>query len=274
MTLNDYLSHYFVPKEMGMFFLLALGGLIVSLILILSFCKILVNISTPIKRRDIVFYEKANELVDRFYEMIFSGASILSFLAAFYLIDRFVTSGEFRVFWDKHNDFLLLGMIILSCVINSILDRVFMPLKHLNSEKKASVRIVGMLYIIMIFIYIKFIYENNNYDRFITYFIGLMVGRFAYFDVSLKDFVYSIRAAAKNLPLMILTLCYTAFMCYFGFKSKYLLISNGVLVSTFFAHIFMIASIFIIYHTRVLTLIIRKPTPRHRNKKREGEESL
>ena len=79
MTLNDYLSHYFVPKEMGIFFLLALGGLIVSLILILSFCKILVNISTPIKRRDIVFYEKANELVDRFYEMIFSGASILSF---------------------------------------------------------------------------------------------------------------------------------------------------------------------------------------------------
>lgn len=258
MTLDDYLAHYFIWKDMLTFFLIAIGGLIVSLAILLI-CSRLISTSVPKKKQAAFFYNKTNNLVERFYEMIFSGTSILSFLAAYYLIDRFVTTGSFRVFWDKHSDMLLLVMIILSCVINSFLDRIFVPLKSIDKEQKASVRMIGMLYIILIFMYIKFIYENNNYDGFITYFLGLMVGRFAYFDASFSDFVKSVKLAALNLPLLILGLCYTGFMCFIGFSSKYLLISNGVLVSTFIAHLFMVVSIFLIYHCRILNLIVKKP---------------
>lgn len=258
MTLDEYLSHYIVGKEIIMFLLIALGGLIVALTFILLSARIIAGSMSPGRKR-IFFYNKSKDLVERFFEMVFSGTSILSFLATYYLIDRFVTEGSFRLFWDKHSDMLLLILIILSCVINTCLDRVLVPLKNIDSEQKASVRMIGMLYIILIFVYIKFIYENNNYDGFITYFLGLMVGRFAYFDSSFTDFVKSVRLAAKNLPLLILGLCYTGFMCYIGFSSRYLLVSNGVLVSTFIAHIFMVVAIAIVYHSRILKLLIRDP---------------
>lgn len=258
MTLDEYLQHYIASKEVLIFLLIALGGLIVSLTIILLSARLIAG-QMPKGRRKIFFYNKANDLVERFYEMVFSGTSILSFLATYYLIDRFITTGAFRAFWDKYSDMLLLVLIILSCVVNTCLDKVLIPLKSINHEQKASVRMIGMLYIILIFLYIKFIYENNNYDGFIAYFLGLMVGRFAYFDASFKDFVSSTKLAAKNLPLLILGLAYTGFMCFIGFSSRYLLISNGVLVSTFIAHLFMVVAIAIIYHTRILKFIIRKP---------------
>lgn len=268
MTLDEYLSHYIVSSEIIIYLLIALGGLIVSLTIILLSSTLLAN---KVKRsKKVFFYNKANNLIERFFEMIFSGTSILSFLATYYLIDRFVTTGSFRAFWDKHSDMLLLVMIILSCVINSCLDRVIVPLKVIDREQKASVRMIGMLYIILIFVYIKFIYENNNYDGFIAYFLGLMVGRFAYFDASFADFIKSVKLAAKNLPLLILGLSYTGFMCFVGFSSRYLLISNGVLVSTFIAHIFMVIAIAIIYHSRILKLVIRKPKA---SAKRTGRDS-
>ena len=116
-----------------------------------------------------------------------------------------------------------------------------------------------MLYVILIFFYIKFIYENNNYDGFIMYFLGLMIGRFIYFDASFRDGIRTMLEALKNLPLLILGLAYTGFMAYTGFTSDYLLIGNGVLVSTFIAHIFMIVAIFVIHHSHFMSIFVRKP---------------
>lgn len=259
MTLDEYLQHYIANKQLITFLLIAIAGLALSICIILLSASLIAH-SVKSGNRKKFYYDKANDLLERFYELVFSGASILSFLATYYLIDRFVTDGPFRAFWEKYDDMLLLVMIILSCLINTCLDKVFVPLKHITNEKKASVRMIGMLYIILIFVYIKFIYENNNYDGFITYFLGLMVGRFAYFDSSFKDFVHSVRMAAKNLPLLVLGLSYTGLMCLIGFGSDYLLISNGVLVSTFIAHIFMIIAITIIYRSKLMTLILKDNT--------------
>ncbi len=116
-----------------------------------------------------------------------------------------------------------------------------------------------MLYVILIFAYIKFIYENDNYDGFIMYFLGLMIGRFIYFDASFRDGIKTLLDALKNFPLLILGLAYTGFMAYTGFTSGYLLVGNGVLVSTFIAHIFMIVAIFIIHHSHFMYIFARKP---------------
>jgi len=256
MTAAEYIEHYIERKPMLTFFFIVFAALLVCITLII-FVTSLSSHKVARGERKNYFYNRSNEMIERFYEMIFSGASILSFLAVYYLIERFVTEGALRRFWDKHSDMLLLGMIVTSCLVNTILDRIIVPLKSTSREKKASVRMIAMLYVILIFMYIKFIYENNNYDGFITYFLGLMVGRFVYFDASFKDFINSIKLAAHNLPLMALGLAYLGFVAYIGFGSHYLLISNGVLVSTFIAHIFMIISIFILHHSHILRLIIR-----------------
>lgn len=268
MSLQDYLNHYLVIDKMLIFLLVALGGaFLCTLIVILSAKARATGATKSEKKAD--YYDKAHDFIQRFYEMIFAASSILTFLSAYYLIERFTPPCEFRTFWDAHSDMLLLVMIIISCVINSILDHAVIPLKKIDHSKKASVRLVGMLYIIMIFLYIKYIYENDNYDGFIMYFLGLMIGRFVYFDASFKDFLVSLKDAAKNLPLLILGLAYTGLMCLYGFTTEYLLKSNGVLVSTFFAHVFMIVAIFIIYHTHIIDLFVPKP----KNKASKGKST-
>ena len=258
MTYEDYLSHYFNTRDMILFLLIALAGAFVFMLLLVLVGRLTSVGNTAYKRKLDTYYHTYN-LVQRFYEMVFSASSILSFLALYYLVDRFVLFDEFRIFWDKYSDFILLVMIVLSIVVNNYLDHLLIPLKKIDSEEKASVRVSGMLYVFFIFFYIKFIYENNNYDGFIMYFLGLMIGRFVYFDASFKDFLKTIGNALKNLPLLILGLAYTGLMCYYGFSSDYLLKSNGVLVSTFFAHIYMIVAIFIIHHSHIIKLFVKKP---------------
>ncbi len=256
MTLAEYLEHYLVASKMLTFLGLSLVCTLVSVMIIILAALCTSNGRSRADRRR-RFHNRAYKLTERYYEMIFSATSILSFLSAYYLIERFITEGEFHEFWSDHADMLLLVMIIASCVINSIFDRVLIPLKSVNTEEKGSVRLIGMLYIILIFMYIKFIYENNNYDGFIIYFLGLMVGRYAYFDSSFMDFVNSIRKAAHNIPLLLLGLANTAVMCLYGFTTKYLLKSNGVLVSTFFAHLFLVVAIFIVFHSRFIRLFVK-----------------
>lgn len=257
MTLKEYLQHYFSIKELLLFLALAVAGLMASVAVIIASDYTVTKRLRPQKRKK-VFYARSIGHINRFYEMMFSGTSILSFLSAFYLIERFITGGNFRAYWDAHRDFLLLLMIVCSCLLNTILDKLIVPLE-LDKEERGSVRMIGMLYIILIFLYIKFIYENNNYDGFIMYFLGLMVGRFIYFDASFHDFVESVKRAARNYLLMILGLSLTGLMCYVGFRTKYLLISNGVLVSCFIAHIFIVLAIVLVNKTRLVGLIVHKP---------------
>ena len=144
MDWNEYISHYLTGKDMLIFFLEALGGLIFTLAIIILLVFLL-SLSVPPKKRATAFRVQLKNSVERFYEVIFSGASILSFLAVYYLIDRFAAPGDFRTFWDSHKDFLLLLMICLSIALNNLVDRIFIPLKNITKEERASVRIVGMI---------------------------------------------------------------------------------------------------------------------------------
>ena len=263
MTFDEYWAHYTDAGKVLMFLALSLAFSIICVFYILMIVFVQARFIDRSERKAF-YYEKAHNTIQRFYEMVFSGASILSFLAIYYLIDRFTPDGEFRLFWDRYKDMLLLLMICLSIVFNNLIDRIIIPLKKMTQEDRGSVRLLGMLYVILIFAYIKFIYENDNYDGFIMYFLGLMIGRFIYFDASFRDGIKTMLGALKNFPLLILGLAYTGFMAYTGFTSDYLLVSNGVLVSTFIAHIFMIAAIFIIHHSHFMYLFARKPrTPVH-----------
>ncbi|MBR4574042.1 MAG: hypothetical protein IKO16_03965 [Lachnospiraceae bacterium] len=263
MTFDDYIKHYTDTKSMLLFLALALAFSVICVFYILMVVSISARFVDRSERKQF-YYEKAHNTIQRFYEMVFAGASILSFLAIYYIIDRFVPdSSLFRKFWDNWKDFLLLFLILLSIVVNNIIDRLLIPLKKVTKNDRGSVRLLGMVYVLLIFAYIKFIYENDNYDGFIMYFLGLMIGRFVYFDVSFRESIQTFIEAMKNFPILILGLAYTAFMAYTGFGSGYLLIGNGVLVSTFIAHLYMIVAIFIIHHSHFMYIFARKPKAPH-----------
>ena len=51
---------------------------------------------------------------------------------------------------------------------------------------------------------------------------------------------------------------YSGFVCWYVFHVGFLLKSNGVILSTFLAHLFMDCSIFLLHKTEILKHVIRK----------------
>ncbi len=262
MSYSEYISHYFQMPKFIIFLCLAAILLLVIYAIFFIYAK---GTNKKTERIAQEFYS----LSERLYELIFSGGSIIGFMAIYYLINRFVTTGDFRTFWDNYKDYLLLVLMVISIIFNTIFDHLIVRLKHLDHEDMASIRLTGMLYMILIFCYIKFIYEDDNYDMFITYFLTLMIGRFVYFDASFRDFLGCIKRAAKNLPILFICLSYLGIMCLYGYSNDYLLKHNGVITNIFFTHLFIM--VVITFLQWVPGVIIKKSLCGRRKKRRESD---
>ena len=271
MTVDAYLNPDFGPSEKFTFFLMAFFGVVLCVLVILGGVRIgAATLRKDDRRRAI--YERSHNRVQRFYEMIISATSVMSFSCAYVIINHIysvlqgeVGSAEYERFstfisiWEGWKDFVLLLLICLSCVINSILDKLIVPLRHINKDEKATVRMLGMFYVILILLYLNIIGDESEYSPVMLYYLGLMVGRFVYFDASFADFIQNIKNVFKNLYLLLLGLLLTGILCYFGFKRGYLLERNYYLIGAFYTHLFMLAAVFILRHSHILSLIVRKP---------------
>lgn len=231
MTLQEYLVHY---TEMPQFLYMA----IVSIGVMLLIHLFIFFVAKATRKRVIVGFQK-------YYEMIISATSMLLFIAVYFMIEyRYFNIDEsFYEMWDKYNDFLLLFTLMIAVILMNIIDNIVVPLKHLSRGDKSTLRMMAMIYMMMVFAYIKFIYENDNYDDIIVYFIIMIIGRFIYFDASFRDFIKSIKNLFEEMPILILALITTGIMAYVGFTTGYLLKSNGVVLSLCIAHLFLLIEI-------------------------------
>jgi len=249
MTVIDYVKHYISVPDGLIFFGLALA-LIILVNLILFLCAKIKGGEPDEEFATVGAHVQHNYAtwIQRFYELVFSANSILFFMSVYYLIERFYNVQPYKSYFEKYDDWILLILIILSCILTTLLDKVLIRLDLINTDNRGPIRFMGMIYMAVIFWYIKVIYENNNYDKFITYFIGLMVGRFAYFDASFKDFWYTIKKGFANTPLLLLALGCTAVLSYYGFKTEFLIKHIGVVTNVFIEQIFLCVAIFIVHH--------------------------
>ena len=256
-TENKFVKHYMNIKEISIFLLLAFVGLAVTLGILLLYAKRFdkadideeyLESAKRVKKNKFMISENACWLIESFYELVFSSTSILFFLAAYYLIDRYLDIREYRIIWDKYSDVLLMAFIFMSIFLNTLLDHLVVSLRAIDSKQKGALRLVSTMYMMLIFGYIRFIYDDLNYNELIIYFMGLVIGRFIYFDFTWKDFKETMHGVTKNIPLLLLIVAYSGLMCYVGFRTKFLLKANGVIVSVLIAHIFMDVSILIVHH--------------------------
>ena len=257
-----YVSHYFNAQNAGGFLVVSLIGLIIVLAIVLITAKLQkhykINIQNPTEA-EIAEIEEAHKVkvmswVESFYEMVFSSTSVLIFLSLYYVLDERIPQAAY--FWNKYQDILLMVFLVCSVFLTFWFDRIFVHLKVISSEQKASVRLISAFYIILILLYIKFIYNDSNYDSLIFYFIMLAIGRFVYFDSTLDYIKQSFADIKRYLPLLVLMGVYSGFICWYGFASDFLLKSNGVIVSTLLAHLFMDVSIFVLDKTRIIKLFV------------------
>lgn len=271
MTIDAYLNPDFTTGDKLTFLALALMGILLCVFVILGGVRLSVlGLKKKAKRRAI--YERSYNRVQRFYEMIISATSVMSFSCAYVIINHIysvlqgeVGSAEYEKFsafvtiWEGGKDFVLLLLICLSCVLNTVLDKLIVPLKKVDRDEKATVRMLGMFYVIFILLYLNTIGDESQYSPVVLYYLGLMIGRFVYFDASFLDFISALKNMVKNIYLLILGLLLTGLLCYFGFSNGYLLERNYYIVGAFYTHLFMLAAVFILHHSHILHLFVRKP---------------
>ena len=255
-----YIKHYFDFRNAGSFLLVSFVGLF----LVLAVVLVAARIQTALNARrhaqnasDDTLYQvrkKHFTFIESFYEMVFSSTSVLLFLSLYYIIDEKIPAVAY--YWEKYQNVFLLIFILASVFATNWLDSVLIRLTHISPEQKASIRLLSSFYIVLILLYIRFIYQDTNYNTLILYFITLAAGRFLYFDFTWKDFSNTIRCLCGNLPLLLLMSLYSGMICWYGFHENFLLKSNGVIISTLIAHLFMDLSIFVLHYTKLLKFFI------------------
>ena len=202
-------------------------------------------------------YRRPLEFIESFYELVFASTSILLLLSLYYIIGDRINVDSINAMWNDYKDWLLLLFLMLSMLLNRILDRILVPMRHIDAKQRASMRLVSSIYVVFILLYIRFIYESYNYESLIIYFVMLVVGRLFYFDVTWEGFKSDITGIVKNFPFVILMGAYTAGVTWYGFHSGFLLKANGVLVSTLIAHLFMDVCIVLFDKSRLWKLFLR-----------------
>lgn len=259
MTFSDYLNHYLEIPDVLYFTAVSLGAVLLAHIVIAIAAAVTSKGRNGRNQRDI-YTEEFSRHAQRYYELTFACASLLLFVGVYFLIDMnyFDFSHEAWKFWTEYQDFLLLGFLIVSILFVSVLDHIFVPVKALEGSERATLRMMSMIFMMVVFAVIKFGDENNNYDTIVMYFITMIVGRFVYVDATVRDFGHSMKELFKALPLLVLVLLVAGGLALFGFKSGYLLRKNGVVLSMFIAHFFVIAEIFILSRTKLCLVAARR----------------
>ncbi|MBE5859367.1 MAG: hypothetical protein E7301_04485 [Butyrivibrio sp.] len=269
MTLDAYFNPDFTWPKKLIYLLLAFLFLLFSILMIFASTQILVPRMSSRQERKEALTEKFYLLVQLFYEMIISATSVMTFACSYVILNHIYTlilrgegSGIYAQYflkaWEGAGDFILLLLICLSCVINTILDHLIVPLKKISKEEMASVRMLAMFYVIITLVCLNIIGDESEYSPVMMYYLGLMIGRFVYFDASFADFANAIKNTVMKLPLLILGLLATGLLCYLGFYLGYLLERNYYIVGLIYTHLFFLVAIFILHHTKILQKIFPK----------------
>ena len=197
------------------------------------------------------------EFIESFYEMAFASTSILLLLSLYYIIGDRINLHTVSKVWNQYKDWVLIGFLLVSMLVDRIFDRVLVPLHYISAQKRGSVRLMASIYVMLILMYIRFIYEDYNYENLILYFVMLVIGRLVYFDVTWEGFRNDCLGLFRNLPVLLLMSAYSATVVWYGFTSGFLMKANGVIVSTLIAHLFMDICIFLFERSRIFGLFLR-----------------
>ena len=200
---------------------------------------------------------RPHEFIESFYEMAFASTSILLLLSLYYIIGDRINLHSVSKVWNQYKDWVLIGFLLVSMLVDRIFDRVLVPLRYISAQKRGSVRLMASIYVMLILMYIRFIYEDYNYENLILYFVMLVIGRLVYFDVTWDGFRNDCLGLFRNLPVLLLMSAYSATVVWYGFTSGFLMKANGVIVSTLIAHLFMDICIFLFDRSHFFGLFLR-----------------
>ena len=281
MTIEAYINPDFTLPKKLIFLLITAACIFLCLLLIQGIARLSAR-SVRKSKRTAAVYRRTATWTEMLYEMVIAGTSVISFACAYVVLNHVIALIEegsivgaaaegFANAWANGKDFILLLLICLSCVMNTVLDRLLIPLKSLDRGKIASIRMLSMFYVIIILVFLNHIGDESEYSPVMIYYLGLMVGRFVYFDASFADFVEAMKNMVKNLPFLAMGLGLSGGLSFLGFSLGYLLERNYYIVGLFYTHLFMLIVVFLFHLFKITRLFVKKPRAARDAKEREPE---
>ena len=118
-----YATHYFNFKNIGVYLLASLLGLIIVITIVLCIAKLQMHkklqddslTTRKIRRLNREHQAKELTIIESFFEMVFASTSILIFLSLYYILDERIPAVS--VYWEKYQDLLLLLFLCFSVIL-------------------------------------------------------------------------------------------------------------------------------------------------------------
>lgn len=177
-----------------------IGTIIVGSILLIN---ILFNISGNEENiSDIkLFTSKIIYSIEYFEEFSLSIFIVMIGAYLYYYIDNSIRIVKIvKIIFNQYSSIIQIGIIIISIICMNYLSNKF---EHcIPKEEKTSLRLLGSMYSVINLILIRIIINEKGLDTTIICYIGLILGRFVFFDTSIETICLEFKKIGKKIVLL------------------------------------------------------------------------
>ena len=209
-----------------------------------------VDENTTMEERDAIAKEYVNrpyEISQMVFEIIICNTCIIVIMYVYYRLAKNL------LFLEKYLGIIMLVLIIIAILLNDFLDE---KLKQdmIKEEDKGNIRLISSCSIIMLFSFLKIYFKTAEYDEFLLCYIGLVLGRFIYFDSTLKEFIRCVKNLKSYFIPLIIAFLLTGIISGIGLHLE-VITTNNIFISLMISHF---AILFFIHLTKKMIYDFRK----------------
>lgn len=201
-----------------------------------------VDENTTMEEMDAIVKEYVNrpyEISQMVFEIIICNTCIIVIMYVYYWLAKNL------LFLEKYLGIIMLVLIIIAILLNDFLDE---KLKQdmIKEEDKGNIRLISSCSIIMLFSFLKIYFKTAEYDEFLLCYIGLVLGRFIYFDSTLKEFIRCVKNLKSYFIPLIIAFLLTGIISEIGLHLE-VITTNNLFISLMISHF---AILFFIHLTK------------------------
>lgn len=224
------------------FVLLSIVAVIFIVTRIILYERRKVDENTTMEEMDAIAKEYVNrpyEISQMVFEIIICNTCIIVIMYVYYWLAKKL------LFLEKYLGIIMLVLIIIAILLNDFLDE---KLKQdmIKEEDKGNIRLISSCSIIMLFSFLKIYFKTAEYDEFLLCYIGLVLGRFIYFDSTLKEFIRCVKNLKSYFIPLIIAFLLTGIISGIGLHLE-VITTNNLFISLMISHF---AILFFIHLTK------------------------
>ena len=241
---------FFSWAVISIFVLLSIVAVIFIVTRIILYERRKVDENTTMEERDAIVKEYVNrpyEISQMVFEIIICNTCIIVIMYVYYRLAKNL------LFLEKYLGIIMLVLIIIAILLNDFLDE---KLKQdmIKEEDKGNIRLISSCSIIMLFSFLKIYFKTAEYDEFLLCYIGLVLGRFIYFDSTLKGFIRCVKNLKSYFIPLIIAFLLTGIISGIGLHLE-VITTNNIFISLMISHF---AILFFIHLTKKMIYDFRK----------------